>query len=161
MTAARAGRFGSAQPRSEDPRLLCGAGNFVADIDIPGAAWAVFVRSPHAHARIIAINVAGARAMEDVLDIVTSQDTLAAGLGVLDCRFPQQRHPGEPMIVPRRPLLAEAVPPHLGAPVAMIVARTAHQALDAAEAVEIDFEALDGVTDVRAAIKADAPSIWP
>jgi carbon-monoxide dehydrogenase large subunit len=160
MTTARAGRFGSAHPRTEDPRLLCGAGRFVADIDSPGAAWAVFVRSPYAHAQILSVDLASARAMQGVLDIVTAQDTQAAGLGVLDCRFPQQRRPGEPMIVPRRPLLAETIAPHLGAPVAMVVARTEHQALDAVEAVEIGFKELASVSDVRAALSADAPSIW-
>lgn len=161
MTRARPGRFGSPQTRSEDHRLVTGKGRFVADIDIAGAAWAVFVRSTHAHARIGAIDSMAARSMEGVLDVVTAAETRAAALGVLDCRFPQQRRPGEPMIVPRRPLLAEDVAPHLGTPIAMVVARTAHQALDAAEAVAIDYELLASVTDVRAAIAPDAPAIWP
>lgn len=160
MTAARKGRFGSSQPRSEDNRLVRGAGRFVGDIESPGAALAVFVRSTHAHARIRAVDATAARAMAGVLDILTADDTTMAGLGVLDCRFPLERRPGEPMIVPRRPLLAEAVAPHLGAPVAMVIALTAHQAQDAAEAVEIDYEELHSVTDVRAAITPGAPSIW-
>ena len=161
MSVARAGRFGASQPRSEDFRLVAGAGRFVADIDVPGAAWAVFVRSPHAHARIRGVDAEAARSMAGVLDIVTSQDTRAAGLGVLDCRFPRERRPGQPMIVPRRPLLAEDVAPHLGAPVAMVVARTAHEALDAAEAVHVDYEELPAIVGPGAAVAPDAPAIWP
>lgn len=160
-TEARPGRFGSPLPRSEDRRLVRGAGRYVADIDLPGAVFAAFVRSPHGHARIRGIDAVAAQAMDGVLDVVTADDLRAMGVGPLDCRFPRERRPGEPMIVPSRPVLAEDVAPHLGVPVAMVVARTPRQALDAAEAVAVDYEPLACVTDAALAVAPGAPAIWP
>lgn len=160
MSEARPGRFGAALPRSEDARLVTGKGRYVADIDVPGSAWAVFVRSPYAHARIRAIDAAPALAMAGVLAVLTARDMREMGVGPLDCRFPRERRPGQPMIVPRRPVLAEEIAPHLGAPVAMVVARTLAEANDAADAVAVDYEPLDSVTDVAEAVAEGAPAIW-
>lgn len=157
--AARPGRFGSPHPRSEDRRLLRGAGRFVDDIAADGALWAVFVRSPYGHARIDGIDTAAAAAMPGVAGVFTAADM--AGVGPMPCAIPRERRPGTPMIRPHRPVLAAAVAPHLGVPLAMVVADTQARALDAAEAVAVDATPLPAVVRARDAVAPGAPVLWP
>ncbi len=142
--------------RLEDRRFLTGKGRYVADIAAPDAAWSHVLRSPHAHALVRNVDVAAARAMPGVHGIFTYADLAADGIGHLPCMAAVQ-----PMIVPPRPALANGCVRHVGDPVAFVVADTAEQARDAAEAIAIDYEPLPAVLGARAALATGAPQIWP
>jgi carbon-monoxide dehydrogenase large subunit len=150
---------GLSRRRVEDDRFLRGLGRFVADIDAPGALHAVVLRSPHAHARIVAIDTAAARGMPGLRDILTAADLRGEGLHPLPC-VARVATLG-PMVVPPRPALAEDRVRHVGDPVALVVAETLAQARDAAEAILVDYAPLPAVTDGAAALAADAPQVWP
>ena len=153
-------KFGIGQPlgRKEDRRLLTGRGRFVDDETPPGAAHAHVLRSPHAHARIRAIDTAGARAMPGVLTVLTGADVAADGLGGLPCLFMPKGPGGGPAgVTPPYPVLARERVRHVGDSVALVVAETAVQARDAAEAIVVDYEALPAVVAMDAAIGPDAP----
>ncbi|MDB5534091.1 MAG: aldehyde oxidase and xanthine dehydrogenase molybdopterin binding, partial [Hyphomicrobiales bacterium] len=163
---------GRSLPRFEDLRLVRGAGQYTDDISQPGQAYAVFLRSPHAHARIDGIDKARAKAMPGVLAVLTDADYQAAGLaslptmpvpaGALDVDDPVFKPtPETPILVtPQWPLAGERVR-FPGEPVAMIVAETIAQAHDAAEAIEVSYEALPAVTSAASAVAKAAPVLWP
>ncbi len=142
--------------RVEDARFLTGGGRYVADIAVPGALRGVALRSPHAHARIAALDAAAARAMPGVRLVLTGEDLAEEGLGPLPCPVPL---PG--LIVPPRPALAQGTVRHAGEAVAFVVAETEAQARDAAEAIAVDYDPLPAVTDALAALAPGAPRIWP
>ncbi|MGG5811494.1 xanthine dehydrogenase family protein molybdopterin-binding subunit [Falsiroseomonas sp. CW058] len=150
---------GLGQPlrRLEDPRLLTGGGRFAANLAPPGALHAVFLRSPHAHARVLRVDAAAARAMPGVTAVLTAEDTLAAGLGhnpaVTEIRDAAGRRHAEP---PRLPINPGRVR-HVGEIVAMVVAETPHLARDAAEAIGVDYDPLPAVVDGAAALLPGAP----
>jgi len=148
---------GSFEPRYEDRRLLTGAGRFLDDVASPGAAWGVFVRSPHAFADIAGIDIAAARRAPGVLAVLTGADLDAAGIGSVSNAVPV---PGGPMIEPHRPSLAGTVARHVGDAVALVVAETEAAARDAAELVEVDYRPRDAVTDLARAALPGAPRIW-
>jgi len=141
--------------RLEDFRFLTGRGHYVSDIACPGALWGHVLRSPHAHALIKRIDVSAARAVPGVQAVYLAADLAADGLGPMPCMAVVK-----PLIVPPRPALAEQRVRHVGDPVAFIVADSAEQAREAAEVVEIEYEALDAVADSVAALEPGAPSIW-
>jgi carbon-monoxide dehydrogenase large subunit len=145
---------GRSVPRLEDFRFLTGRGRYVADITWPGALWGHVLRSPHAHALIKRIDIAAAAQHPGVNGVFTSADL--AGLGAMPCMAAVS-----PLIVPPRFALAVERVRHVGDPVAFIVAESAEAAREAAELVEIDYEALDVVVDGRAAIRDGAPQLWP
>lgn len=145
--------------RFEDARLLTGRGRFVADLDIPGALHAVTLRSPHAHAEIRSIDTAAARAAPGVALVLTAADLAAEGIGPLPCTSAVASV--TPMVVPRRPVLAEARVRHVGQPVAFVVAETEAAARDAAELIAVDYAPLPAVVDAAEALAPDAPQIWP
>ncbi|MCS6891550.1 MAG: xanthine dehydrogenase family protein molybdopterin-binding subunit [Rhodovarius sp.] len=156
-------KFGLSQSvrRVEDPRLLVGAGRYTDDIALPGQAYGVVLRSPHAHARIRSIDTTAARAMPGVLLVLTGADLAAAGVGELPCTIPLKNRDGTPRAdTPRLPLATDRVR-HVGDPVAFIVAETLEQARDAAEAVVVDYEPLPAATDLATAWQAGASQIWP
>ncbi|MCX7931636.1 MAG: xanthine dehydrogenase family protein molybdopterin-binding subunit [Rhodovarius sp.] len=156
-------KFGLSQSvrRVEDPRLLVGAGRYTDDIALPGQAYGVVLRSPHAHARIRSIDTTAARAMPGVLLVLTGADLAAAGVGELPCTIPLKNRDGTPRAdTPRLPLATDRVR-HVGDPVAFIVAETLEQARDAAEAVVVDYEPLPAATDLATAWQPGAPQIWP
>ena len=99
------GQFGIGQSvrRVEDLRLLAGAGRYTDDIDAPGAAHALFLRSPHAHARIHSLDIGAARDVPGVLAIYTAAEIGAAGLGTLPCLIPLKQSDGKPLVTPPRP----------------------------------------------------------
>ncbi len=136
--------------RLEDHRLLTGHGRFVDDLPFPHALHAYVLRSPHAHARILSMDVEAARAVPGVEAVYTAADLERDGIGALPCRTPVVSRDGSPMQAPDRTALAESVVRYVGDGVAFVVARTPEIARDAAELVEIDYEALDACTDVRA-----------
>ncbi|MCW5744760.1 MAG: xanthine dehydrogenase family protein molybdopterin-binding subunit [Alphaproteobacteria bacterium] len=156
------GKYGIGQPvlRFEDPRLLRGQGRFVNDVNIPGQAHAVILRSPHAHARIRSIDAAAARQMPGVVAVYTGADYAADGLGMPKATMPRKRPDGSPMFAPQRPALVVDRVRYVGDPVAMVIADTLAQAKDAAELVEVDYEALPSVTDTAQAVTPGAPAVW-
>ncbi len=157
------GRFGIGQParRSEDARFVTGHGRFTDDIAVPGAAVGLFVRSPHAHAAIRAIDTATAARAPGVVGLVTGADLAADGIGTLPCEIPLKNRDGSPMAQPPRPALAQGRVRHVGDPIALIVAGTLDEARDAAERLEVDYEPLPAVVDPAGAVADGAPVLWP
>ncbi len=144
--------------RLEDQALLTGAGRFIDDLVLPGAVHAVFVRSPHPHARILSIDTTQAATATGVLGVYTAADIGAAGIGLMQVVLPQKNRDGSAPRLPGRPVLAEGRARFAGEAVAMVVARAQREARDAAELVFVDYEALPHVTDKKAALGAGAPS---
>ncbi|HEY2228252.1 MAG TPA: xanthine dehydrogenase family protein molybdopterin-binding subunit [Xanthobacteraceae bacterium] len=148
-------------PRVEDDALVRGAGHFVADRHEANQAVGWFVRSPHAFARIDAIDVARARQAPGVLAVLTAADMAAAHVGNVGRHPPLVGRGGRKLIIPQRPALAGERVMHVGEAVVLIVAETLLAAQDAAELVEVSYHELPPVTDVSAAIRPDAPQLWP
>lgn len=153
---------GIGQPvsRFEDPRLLRGEGRFLGDLHAPGEAHVVLVRSPHAHARIRAINVAEAVAAPGVLGVYTGEDLARDGLGTTAPTLKRLRPDGSAMFWRAHPGLARERVRHVGDPVAVVVAETLALAKDAAERVEVDYEALPAVISAGEALAPGAPAVW-
>ncbi|MBM3600453.1 MAG: xanthine dehydrogenase family protein molybdopterin-binding subunit [Alphaproteobacteria bacterium] len=152
--------FGQSVPRFEDPRLLRGGGQYTADISLPGQAYAYFVRSPHAHARIRKIDVAAAKKSPGVLAVLTHGDVAASGLGTLPSDGSRKRLDGSPAFQTARPLLMNDRARYVGDPIVLIVAETLAQAADAAELVDIDYQELPSVNGAANAARPGAPKVW-
>jgi len=152
--------IGQGVPRFEDPRLVRGGGRYVDDVQLPGMAYAVVLRSPHGHARINAIDTAAAQAAPGVLAIITGADWTKAGLGDLPSHSGLKRRDGSPMFKPRYTVLAETRTRWVGDPVAFVVAETPAQALDAAELIQVDYETLPAVTSTADAVKPGAARVY-
>jgi carbon-monoxide dehydrogenase large subunit len=152
--------IGQGVPRFEDPRLVRGGGRYVDDVQIPGVAYGVVLRSPHGHARINSIDTAAAKTAPGVLAIITGADWTKAGLGDLPSHGGLKRRDGSPMFKPRYTVLAETHTRWVGDPVAFIVAETAAQALDAAELVQVDYEELPAATSTADAVKPGAARVY-
>ena len=150
---------GLGQPlrRLEDPRLLTGGGRFTADRAAPHALQAVFLRSPHAHARVLAVDAALARGMPGVVAVLTAADTAALGHNptLTEIFDAEGRRHVEP---PRLPIAAGRVR-HVGEIVAMVMAETAHQARDAAEAITVTYDPLPAVVLAGDALAPGAPQL--
>ena len=155
-------KFGVGQPvpRTEDPMLVRGKGRYTDDVSLPGQAYAVMVRSTHAHGIIRNIDTAAARAMPGVLGVYTGADLAAAGYGGLKCFPPLKNRDGTPMQKPPRPALPTDKVRFVGDPIACVVAETLAQAKDAAEAVVVDIEPLPAVTKASEAAKPGAPQLY-
>jgi carbon-monoxide dehydrogenase large subunit len=159
-------RIGQPVRRKEDLRLVTGKGSYTDDIRLPGQVYAVMVRSPHAHARIRAIDIAPAIAAPGVLAVLTGRDLLADGLQPIPHKVWSQ-HPAELMLRERRNTFTA---PHYALPadkvrfvgeaVAMVIATTVAAAKDGAELVEIDYDILPAVTDTLEAARPDAPRLF-
>jgi aerobic carbon-monoxide dehydrogenase large subunit len=142
------GQFGIGQAisRFEDPRLLRGGGRYIDDVNLPGQAHAVVVRSMHAHANIRSVNAAAALCAPGVIAVFTGADVARDGLGTMQMTLNRKRPDGSPMFArPHRGLTAERAR-YVGDPLALVVAETVAQAQDAAEQVDIDYEPLPSVT---------------
>ena len=152
-------KFGIGQPvrRTEDPMLVRGEGCYTDDIKLTGEAYAVMVRSRIAHGVIKGIDTAAARTMPGVLGVYTGADL--AAYGTLKCIVPFNNRDGTPMKRPPRPALATDKVRFVGDPVAFVVADTLLQAKDAAEAVEVDIDALPAVVRPEEAARPGAPLI--
>jgi carbon-monoxide dehydrogenase large subunit len=148
--------FGVSTPRTEDGALLRGAGRYLDDIQLQGTLCAHFVRSPYAHAAINGIDAGAARAAHGVVAVYTIEDLR-----------PHLKHERLVVALPTTAYLLEANRPvlaidevvHVGEPVAVIIAHSRHQAEDAAELLEIDYDPLPAVADCREALAADAPRV--
>jgi len=155
-------KFGISQPvrRREDARLITGKGSFADDVNVPGQARAAFLRSTHGHGLIRRIDAAEARNAAGVLAVITGEDLRAAGVGYI----PYLALGGFTMDPPTetpRPALAQDRVRHVGEPIAMVVAETLAQAVDACEKVRVDIQPLPAVTDVERAVADGAPVLWP
>jgi aerobic carbon-monoxide dehydrogenase large subunit len=155
-------KYGIGQPvlRFEDARLLQGRGRYIQDVNLPGQAYAVFLRSPHAHAKIVSIDTAAAKALPDVVAVFTGADYAADGLGGPKVSMPRKRPDGSAMFAPARPALCVDRVRYVGDPVAMVVAETLAQAMDAAERIAVGYDALPSVTATAEATLAGAPPVW-
>jgi carbon-monoxide dehydrogenase large subunit len=152
-------KFGIGQPvrRTEDPMLVRGEGCYTDDVKLTGEAYAVMVRSRIAHGVIKGIDTAAARKMPGVLGVYTGADL--AAYGTLKCIVPFNNRDGTPMKRPPRPALATDKVRFVGDPVAFVVADTLLQAKDAAEAIEVDIDALPAVVRPEEAARPGAPLI--
>jgi carbon-monoxide dehydrogenase large subunit len=148
-------------PRVEDDALLRGAGRFVDDLRVPGQAYAVFVRSPHAHARIVSVNIDEARQAPDVLAVLTAADMQAAGVRSSSHHMPMTGRGGAKLPMPFRPALAGERVMHVGEAVAMVVAETRSAAHEAADLVAVEYAELAAAVDIRNAAAPGAPQLWP
>lgn len=148
--------FGQSTGRVEDRDLLCGKARFVADIRLPGMLHAAFVRSPHAHARIVSTDMSGALALPGVVAVLTCDDIRAVcttdrlAVALPDRTYKQQRD---------RYILAADETVHVGEAIAMVVATDTYVAEDAAGLVEIEFKVLQAASDCRTALAPDAPRV--
>ncbi len=149
--------IGKSVRRDEDFRFLRGRGRFVDDLKAPDALWAAFVRSPHAHARIGALDIADAAAMLGVVAVLTGADWAAEGYGEMPCLAPENFSDGRPMNEALRPVFSTQRVRHVGEPVAMVVAETRDRANDAAEAVAVEYDALAAVAHPLEALAPEAP----
>jgi len=162
-TTSRYARFGSgnAVRRVEDDALLAGAGRFTDDVSLPSETHLVFLRSPHAHARIASIDVRAASALPGVVAIFTGEDLERAGVRPLANSADFRRADGSPVASPPRHSLAIGVVRFVGEAVAAIVAETREQARDAVDAIDVRYEELPRVSAVAEAVRAGAPLVWP
>jgi aerobic carbon-monoxide dehydrogenase large subunit len=151
--------IGASLRRVEDRRFLLGRGKFVADIELPGALDCVLVRSPHAHARIRAVDVSAAAAAPGVVAVFTGADMAADGVLPMRPLWVIRSRDGKEMAQPPRYALARGSVRHVGEPVAAVIAQTRDAAADAAERVAVDYEALPAVTDARAAQARGGPQL--
>jgi carbon-monoxide dehydrogenase large subunit len=150
---------GQPVPRKEDPVLLRGEGRYSDDLSLPGQAHAVMVRSNAAHGVIRSIDSEAAKAMPGVLAVLTGQDLIDAGLGDMPSGMSFKMRDGGEMPKPVQPILTTDKVRFVGDPVAVVVAETAKQAKDAAEAVFVDIDTLPAVTDAAAAAAPGAPLV--
>ena len=133
----------------------------MADAPLPGQTYACFVRSPHACADIKSIDTKAAEAIKGVIAVITAADIKAANVGNLSQHPPVAGRNGGKLIMPVRPALAGERVRHIGEAVAMVIGETAAAAQDGADAVEVEYETRDAVTDLREAMKPGAPQVWP
>ena len=151
--------IGESVLRKEDVRFLTGAGQYTDDVILQDISYTVFVRSPHAHAVIKKINKAAALAAPGVLAVFDGQDVAADKVGGLPCGWLITSTNGEPMKEPPHPILAQGKARYVGDGVAMVIATSYEAAKNAAELVEVDYEVLASVVDVRDAQAAGAPLV--
>jgi carbon-monoxide dehydrogenase large subunit len=159
------GFVGKSIRRVEDVRLLTGQGQYIADLSFDGMTHMAVVRSLYPHARILGIETAAAMRLPGVLGVWTGADAAADGLGGL----PWERRPpgaatetpsGDPSIGQPQPVLAHRTALYLGQALAIVVAETAAQALDGAEAMVVDYEPLDPLMEVRDAVVPNSQQLW-
>src|SRR5437868_4540103 len=144
--------FGTRVPRLEDPDLLTGRGRYLDDIELPGMREAAFVRSPHAHARIRAIDTTPAQALPGVVAVLTAADLDAA-------EKPMPQFAPSPLLKQNRTqhVLATQAARYVGEAIVLVVAQTRGLAEDACELIEIDYEPLPVVAELASALDANAP----
>ncbi len=151
--------FGGYKGRLEDERMLKGRGRYVADWNLPGQACGHFLRSDRPHAEIVSIDASAALAMPGVIAVLTGADVAAAGQKPMPAAAPLKgRNGAEQRVTPRYSLTQGRVR-YVGEPVALIVAETAAQAQDAAEAIALEYRELPAVVTARDAAASGAPQL--
>jgi carbon-monoxide dehydrogenase large subunit len=162
--ARRAGmkQFGIGQPirRIEDRRFLTGYGRYLDDIATSRQAHAAILRSPHAHARIRALDIAAAAASPGVITVLAGADLAKDGLGTIPCATGLTNRDGSPIAMPPRPALAQGRVRHVGDAVALVIAETAALARDAADEIAVDYEPLPAMADTAHALDPGQPAVW-
>ncbi|HXL29061.1 MAG TPA: xanthine dehydrogenase family protein molybdopterin-binding subunit, partial [Bradyrhizobium sp.] len=155
-------RFGAGQPvkRLEDQRLLTGKGLFIDDRPEDGALWLHVLRSPHAHANIVSIDIDATREMPGIEAVYTGADLVADDIGTLPTLLVFKRPDGSSMTAPPRRLLAHEIVRFAGEPVAAVVATSRYAAQTAAEAIVVEYDVLPSVVDPVAATRPGAPAVW-
>jgi carbon-monoxide dehydrogenase large subunit len=151
--------IGAPVRRREDQRFITGRGHYTGDVTRPGQVHAVFIRSLHAHARIKAVDARAAAARPGVLAVLTGADLAGDKIGSLICGWMVHSKDGSPMKMAPHPALAHSKACYVGDPVAVVIAESVAQALDAAEQVLVDYEVLAGVVDPAKAQADGAPQI--
>ena len=146
--------------RLEDERFLRGHGRYIADLAPAGALHGVAVRSPHAHARIVAVDIGKALMMPGVVGVFSGADLADDNIGPLPCAVTNIPM-ATPLVVPPNHALARDVVRYVGEPVAFVVAESEQAARDAAEAVLIDYAPLTPVVSLAAAVLPGSPQVWP
>ncbi len=146
--------IGAAVKRREDLRFITGQGNYTDDLNVPGQAYGVFLRSPYARARINAVDAADALQVEGALAVFTGQDTAADGLGDLPCGWLVKSRDGSDMVSAPHPPLAVSQVNYVGEPYGLVVAESLAAARQAAERVDADFEELTPVVATARAAQA-------
>ena len=162
------GEIGQPLRRKEDERLLTGRGRFSDDFTLPGQTYMAVVRSPYPHARILRIEKQRASALPGVIGILTGSDCAADGLSPIPHNpVPQTRYDmkltgpgGGPIFIGPQMLLPSDKVRHVGEAVAIVVAETAAQAQDAAEAVAVDYQELPWIAQIKDALAPAAPAVW-
>ncbi|MEP1327505.1 xanthine dehydrogenase family protein molybdopterin-binding subunit [Pseudophaeobacter sp.] len=149
--------IGASPKRREDQRFLTGNGNYTDDINLRGQAYVHFLRSDVAHGRITSIDTTAASAMPGVVRIFTGDDF--EGVGGIPCGWQITDKHGEVMQEPAHPVLAQGKVRYVGDAIAAVVAETADQARDAAEAIELDIEELPAVINMKEAVKEGATKV--
>src|ERR1700730_13018801 len=159
--------IGRSIPRREDARLLTGRGQYANNFSLPGQAYASLVRSPHAHASIVNIDVAAIRE-PGVIAVLTGADGAADGLRPIPHspvptnphEVPLRNRDGSSFFIAPHPVLALDAVRYVGEPVAVVVGETLFQAMDAAEHVGVVYEPLSAVARSRDALLPGAPPVW-
>ena len=153
--------IGAPVRRKEDFRFITGQGQYTDDVVRPGETKAIFVRSPHAHAKIKSIDVTAARKMPGVIDVLTGEQLASDKIGSLICGWMIHSKDGTPMHMAPHPALASGKVNCVGDAVAVVIAETTAQGKDAAEKVKVDYEVLQAVVDPAKAQSKGAPQIHP
>src|SRR5262245_29628743 len=155
-------KYGVGQPvvRKEDDTLVRGKGKYTDDVNLPGQAYAVIVRSTHAHGVLKKVDATEARKMPGVLGIWTGEDMVAAGYGNFVSRMPLKGKDGSPLLQSNKPILAVGKVRFVGDPIGVVVAGTLAEAKDAAEAVAVEIDPLPVVTRASEALKPGAPQLY-
>ena len=158
MSAIAAERYtGASIKRSEDPRILTGGGRYVDDIKLPGMLHAAFVRSPLAHARVLAVNVSAARALPGVVAVLTGADIEAMTVPGPDALVTLLGGAGP---TPEYTLLATDKVRFVGDPVAVVIAESRYLAEDGCELVEVDYEDLPPIASAEVALDPASPPLF-
>src|SRR5262245_8927432 len=154
--------IGIGQPmrRHEDLRLITGRGRYTDDIILPRMTHAFVLRSPVAHGHIKRIEVAAARRVPGVLLVATGEDVRADGLGDVPCMVPLVTRDGTPRHETPPPVPGLGKVRHVGQPVALVVAETLTAARDAAETIDVEYEALPAITEAKQATGPGAPQLF-
>jgi len=152
--------MGQSVHRLEDPHLLQGLGRYSDDVNLPRQAYAVVVRSVHAHAHLRGIDATAALKAPGALAVLTGDDLAADGLGNLPTDSNRKRRDGSPAFTTPRPALIRGRVRHVGDPLALVVAETPEQAVDAAALVAVDYEPLPAVAEAVEARRPGAPAVW-
>ncbi|PLX38132.1 MAG: carbon monoxide dehydrogenase [Hyphomicrobiales bacterium] len=153
--------IGARVTRKEDKRFITGRGRYTDDMVVPGMCHAAFVRSPHAHAKILSIDTSAAETMPGVIGVLNGTQLQGDGIGNLICGWMIHSKDGSPMNMGAWPALATDRVRHVGQAIAVVVAETRAEARDAAEAVVVEYEELDAVVDAVAAMADGAPQLHP
>ena len=151
--------IGKSVKRVEDNRFLKGEGKYTDDFNMPNQTFAVYVRSPHAHANLVSVDISAAKAMDGVINVFTGKDIKDAGIVGSICGWQVDFKNGDTMKEPGHPILAVDKVRHVGDAVALVIAEDIGKAKDAAGAVEVNYKVLDAIVDPKAAAQDGAPQV--